>query len=129
LKLVTPNCAEAEILCDRPVDASKPNQVMDAAKCLVGQGVRFAVITLAQFGVCYATSEVHGQVPAIHTEIVDPTGGGDALTGAVLFGLLNEIPFDDAIRLGVSAAALTLRYPGAVIPDLSLERLYDQLVI
>jgi pseudouridine kinase len=129
LWMVTPNCHEAEILCDRTVEASDTEQVMDAAKCLVGQGVNFVILTLAQFGVCYATSETHGQIPAILTDIVDPTGGGDALTGAVIFALLNEIPFDDAIRLGVSAAALTLRYPGAVDPNLSLERLYDQLVI
>lgn len=129
LWMITPNCAEAGILCDRIVEAADPEQVMDAAKCLVGQGVNFVIITLAQLGVCYATSEVHGQVPAILTEIVDPTGGGDALTSAVIFALLNEIPFDDAIRLGVSAATLTLRYPGAVDPKLTLERLYDQLVI
>jgi len=31
--------------------------------------------------------------------------------------------------LGLSAASLTLRHRGAVLPDLSLEKLYDQLVI
>jgi len=49
------------------------------------------------------------------------------MTAAVLFGLLNEIDLDDTIRLGVSAASLTLRNPGSVYPDLSLEDLYDQL--
>ena len=83
---------------------------------------------VSQAGV-YATSQTSGNLPAIRTEIVDPTGGGDALTAAVLFGLLNDIPLDDAVRLGVSAATLTLRYPGAVVPDLTLEKLYDQLVI
>ena len=57
----------------------------------------------------------------------DPTGAGDALTAAVLFGLLNDMPIDDAVRLGVAAASLTLTYRGSVIPDLSLEKLYDQL--
>ena len=33
------------------------------------------------------------------------------------------------MRLGVSAASLTLRYRGAVVPDLSLEKLYDRLVV
>ena len=66
---------------------------------------------------------------AIRTEIVDPTGAGDALTAAVIFSMLNQIPLDDAVRLGVSAASLTLRHRGAVVPDLSLEKLYDQLVI
>ena len=129
LNMITPNGAEANILCGRTIDCSKRRQALEAAKCLVSQGVDIAIITRARFGVCYATSETSGQVPAIQTEIVDPTGGGDALTAAVIFALLNEIPLDDAIRLGVSAAALTLRHSGSVVPDLTLEKLYDQLVI
>ncbi len=129
LHLITPNHTEAGVLCERTIEASKRRQAIDAAKYLVGQGVITAIITLAQFGVCYATSETAGYIPAMRTEIVDPTGVGDALTAAVIFGLLNDIPLDDALRLGVSAAMLTLRHPGAVVPDLSLEKLYDQLVI
>jgi pseudouridine kinase len=129
LNLITPNCYEAGVLCDKQVDPSNQEEALGIAKCLVGKGTDIVVITLAQFGVCYATSETSGQVPAILTEIVDPTGGGDAFSAALIFGLLNEIPLDDAIRLGVSAATLTLRYPGAVLPDLTLEKLYGQLVI
>jgi len=51
------------------------------------------------------------------------------MTAAVLFALLNDIELDDAIRLGVSAASLTLRHPGSVFPDLTLEALYDQLLV
>ncbi len=129
LFMITPNNAEASVLCDRQVEASKRRQATEAARHLVSQGVRVAVISRAQFGVCYATSNTAGYIPAIRTEIVDPTGAGDALTAAVIFGLLNEIPLDDALRLGVSAASLTLRHAGAVLPDLSIEKLYDQLVI
>ena len=127
--LITPNINEAAYFCDCTFDPSDPQQALEAAKHLVYQGVRIAIVTLAEFGVCYATSETSGYIPAIHTEIVDPTGGGDALTAAVIFALLNDIPLDDAVRLGVSAASLTLRHRGAVLPDLSLEKLYDQLVI
>jgi pseudouridine kinase len=129
LHLITPNINEAAFYCDCTYDPSDPEQALDAAKHLVSQGVQIAIVTLAEFGVCYATSETSGFIPAIRTEIVDPTGGGDALTAAVIFALLNEIPLDDAMRLGISAASLTLRHRGAVLPDLSLEKLYDQLVI
>jgi sugar/nucleoside kinase (ribokinase family) len=37
------------------------------------------------------------------------------------------MPIDDAVKLGVAAASLTLNYRGAVVPSLSLEKLYDQL--
>jgi len=129
LAMITPNHVEAGILFGEQIDAQNISQIHDAAKWMVSQGVTIAIITLAQFGVFYATSETSGQVPAIRTEIVDPTGGGDALSAAVIYAILNQIPLDDALRLGVSAATLTLRYQGAVVPDLSLEKLYNQLVI
>ena len=129
LRLITPNSAEAGVLCCSTVDARRPQQVLEAAKSLVGLGVEVVIITLAEFGVTYATSQTSGQIPAIRTEILDPTGAGDALTAAVIFALLNDIPLDDAVRLGVSAASLVLRYPGTVVPDLSLQKLYDRLVI
>jgi pseudouridine kinase len=129
MNLIVPNCNEAGVLCDQTIDASKRRQTLEAAKCLVNQGVELAIITLAQYGVCYATSQTSGRVPAIRTEIIDPTGGGDALTAAVIFALLNDIPLDDAVRLGVSAATYTLCYSGAVVPDLTLEKLYDRLII
>ena len=102
---------------------------LEVARQMINQKAEVAIITLADNGVCYASSEVNGHVPAIQTKVLDPTGAGDALTSAVIFGLMNDIPIDDAVRLGVSAASLVLRHPGTVLPDLSLERLYDQLVI
>jgi pseudouridine kinase len=83
---------------------------------------------MAEFGVSYATSETSGHIPAVRTQIIDPTGGGDALSATVIYALLNGIPLDEAIRLGVSAASLTLRHRGAVLPDLSLELLYEHLL-
>lgn len=129
LYFVAPNRGEASVLCDREFENSHPEEALDVAKCLVGFGVEIALITLAEFGVVYATSETSGHVPAMRTTIVDPTGAGDALNATVIHSLLNNLSLDDAIRLGVTAASLTLRYPGTVIEDLSLEMLYDQLVI
>ena len=129
LYLVTPNCKEASVLTGLSFEAAERDAALEAARELVNQGVRIALVALAEFGVVYATSETTGYIPAIRTAISDPTGAGDAMSAAVLFALLNDIELDDAIRLGVSAASLTLRHPGTVYPDLSLEALYDQLLV
>jgi len=129
LHILTPNSAEAAILTDQAFNTTRRREALQAAKHLVSQGVDIVMIAMAAFGVCYATSETSGYIPAIRTEIVDPTGAGDAMTATVLFALLNNIEIDDAMRLGVSAASLTLRHRGAVVPDLSLEELYNELVI
>ncbi len=127
--LMIPNNAEAAVLSERTSPVNGRRQALEVAKYLVSQGVDIVIITMAEQGLCYATSESSGYIPAIKTSILDPTGAGDALTATVIFALLNDIPLDDAVRLGVSAASLTLRFRGAVVPDLSLEKLYDQLVI
>lgn len=163
LWLITPNAAEAEVLCPHPIphadrdpprdplqdakrdaqrdaptgvpsgmrsamrSATQRDRALDAARHLVAEGVDIALVTMAEFGVGYASAETSGHVPAVQTTVLDPTGAGDAQTAAVIFGLLNGIPLDESVRLGVSAAALTLRTPGSVVADLSLERLYDEL--
>ena len=125
LHLITPNAAEAEALCDLP--AQKRDEAELAAKALVKEGVDIAVVTLAEMGLCYATTEGSGHIPALKTDVVDFTGGSDALTATLVFGLLNEFPIDEAVRLGVSAAALTLQCRDTVCPDISLELIYDRL--
>ena len=129
IHLISPNEVEASALTEHAIDPSQQDQSLSAAKFLVSLGVEIAVISLGEFGLCYATSEINGHIPAIRTEVEDPTGAGDALVATLIYSLLNDILLDEAMRLGVTAASMTLRYPGAVVPDLSLQKIYDQLVI
>jgi pseudouridine kinase len=125
--MVTPNVAEAEVLVDYSI--TDEDEAVAAARRLVAAGVEIAIITLAEEGVVYATADASGHVPAVATNIIDTTGASDALTATVVFGLLNEIPIDESVRLGASAAALTLACSDTVCVDLSLEQLYDHLLI
>jgi pseudouridine kinase len=127
LWLITPNESEAAALCPHPVPHANIQQALAAARHLVSHGVEIAIIAMAEFGVGYATANQSGHVPALRTEIVDPTGAGDAMTAAVLFALLHGIPLDEAVRLGVAAAFHTLRQRGSVAPSLSPEMLYEHL--
>lgn len=127
LYLVTPNEREAEALTGLPVRS--PAEATVAAKELIRLGVDIAIITLAREGVVYATAEEHGHIPALANAMVDATGAGEALAAAVLFGLMSDLPVDESVRLGASAAALTVASPDTVRRDLSLESLYAQLLI
>jgi pseudouridine kinase len=128
LHLVTPSVGEAEVLLEREIPRDDPSAAVLAARDLVGRGVKVAIISLSEFGVAYASRDQRGYVPALRTVIVDPTGAGDALTAAVLFALQNDIPLDEAVKLGITAASLTLRSKKTVVPDLTLERLYEEMM-
>ncbi len=127
LYMITPNALEAEALCEQPV--RNRDEAIVAAKKLVALGVEIAIITLADQGLVYATPDESGHIPAIKSEVIDLTGAGDALTAAVIFGLLNDFSVNEAVQLGVSAAALTLQCRETVCTDLSLEILYDKLIV
>lgn len=129
LHLIVPNAAETTALCGLDNPARDRESALEAARKLVMIGAYIAVVTLGDQGLAYADGSGGGFIRAIHTHVVDATGAGDALTGAVIFGLLNDVPLDEAMRLGVTAAALTLQSPETVLPNLSQELLYDELVI
>jgi pseudouridine kinase len=129
LHMVSPNANEAAVLCNTPQLPATSEAAIETAQCLVSQGVKIAIVTMAEQGLAFADGSSAGHVAALSTTVVDKTGAGDALTAAVIFGLLNKMPLDEAVRLGVSAAALTLRTRETVVPDLSLDRLYDELIV
>lgn len=129
LYMITANSAEASLLCQNELTVTDQDTALTAARRLVNQGVELAIITLAEFGVVYATSETSGHIPAMSTHVLDPTGAGDALVATVIFGLMNDISIDESVRLGVTAASLVLRHRGTIFPGLSLEKLYDELVV
>ena len=58
-----------------------------------------------------------GSAGAVLADAVVGAGGVDKIVRCT--------DLDDALHLGVSAAAMALRYQGAAIPDLSLDRLYE----
>ena len=129
IKLIAPNNLEASLLTGQNFEAGDRAAALETARALVNLGVEIVFITLAEHGLCYATSETSGHIPAIRTRVGDPTGAGDALVAAVIYALMNNIDIDDAARLGISAATLALKYPGTVYPDLSLEKLYNELAV
>jgi pseudouridine kinase len=125
LRMVTPNAAEAAVLSGQKITSRQ--SALQAANKLVKFGVEVAVITLAERGVVYATDDTSGHIPALTTTVVNLTGAADALTGTVIFGILNDIPIDEAVRLGATAAALTLQSEESVLKHLTLDGLYDHL--
>jgi pseudouridine kinase len=129
LYFIVPNAAETKALCGLPSPASDHDTAIQAARGLVALGTAIAVVTMGDQGLAYADSKGAGFIRAQNTTVVDSTGAGDALTGAVIFALLNDVELDEAMRLGVTAAALTLQSRETVLPDLNQELLYGALVV
>jgi pseudouridine kinase len=129
LHLVVPNEAEAVVIVGEEFAGHDQDAALELADRLVKMGVRHAVVTMSDFGLAYATDDETGFIPASYREMVDSTGTGDALSAAVMFGMLEGLPAIEAMRLGAAAASLTLQTTETVVNDLSLDMLYDHLIV
>jgi len=129
LHLVAPNEIEAAALCGVEFVGFDPEGSIQVARQLVSSGVQNAVVTLSDFGLAYANPMESGYIPPRYNQMVDSTGTGDAITAAIIYAFLNGLDTLEAMRLGAAAAGLTLQTEETVVPDLSLDMLYDHLTV
>lgn len=130
LALAVPSEGEAAKLCDRQFEGYSVETSTKMAHQLNQLGVRIAVVTLSDFGFVYASERESGHFPAKNHTIVDSTGGtGDAIAAAIMFGFLEKMPLTECMRLGAAAAGLTLQSAESVVPNLTLDLLYDYLYV
>lgn len=125
--MIAPNITETVVLCGLTVSGHDHDMAINVAKQMNSLGVKIAIVTMGEHGVVYADGASGGHIEAYKMNIVDSTGAGDALSAAVIFGLVNDLPLDEAMRLGVTAASLTLQSRESVNPNLSADALYEHL--
>ena len=107
LAVLTPNASEAAELtgCDDPADAAAQLVAHTGAAVLITLGADGALLL-----------EPGGEpvrLPASRVEVVDTTGAGDTVNGALAAELARGVPLEDAARFALRAAALSTTRPGA----------------
>jgi len=121
VEAILPNRDEAETLSGVAITA--PADCAEACARIHARGVRQVYVTLGEQGVYASLTEGDALIPALPVSVVDATGAGDALAAGLLYGIASgEAPLD-ACRLGIAAAAITLRTASSVAPDLNSEHL------
>ncbi|MEU8634114.1 PfkB family carbohydrate kinase [Amycolatopsis sp. NPDC048633] len=101
---------EAELLTGQPVDdvASAARAAADLRR----RGPSVVVLEVAGQGNLFAGRAESWFVPHVETEVVDPTGAGDALVAALTAALTRRRPLETAACLAVAAAAATTEHAG-----------------
>lgn len=129
LFLAVPDEVQAMALCGSEEIDEDSDGWRQLAMNLVDRGVNVAVVTINDFGFVYATEGENGTVPTLGGDAIDTTGAGDAIAAAVMIGLLEDMPIVECMRLGAAAGGLTMQTTETVVPDLSLDMLYDHLLV
>lgn len=114
--VVRADAHEAELLTGiRPED---PDRALTAAHRLLEAGVEVAAIGVAGTGDLVAWDDGHHLFPFSQTDVVDPTGAGDAFLAGLITGLRAGSPPQQAGELAAACAASTVQRAGGR-PDLS----------
>jgi ribokinase len=103
--ILTPNADEARGLAGEA-------DVEAAARALAARTRAPVLVTLGADGALLVGREID-RIPALHVDVVDTTGAGDAVNGALAAELAAGRPLRDAARFAIAAAALSTRTPGA----------------
>ena len=104
--VLTPNADEARVLAGE-------TGVEPAARALAGRTRAPVLVTLGADGALLLDGDHVERLPAPRVDVVDTTGAGDAVNGALAAELAAGRPLREAVRFALTAAALSTRAAGA----------------
>jgi ribokinase len=104
--VVTPNADEARELTGE-------EDVEPAARMLAARTSAPVLVTLGAEGALLLDCGEARRLPAPAVDVVDTTGAGDTVNGALAAELAAARPLEDAVRYALAAAALSTRAAGA----------------
>ncbi|KFI12781.1 ribokinase [Vibrio coralliilyticus] len=111
IDVITPNETEAEVLTGVTVTDNESAQ--EAANALHRKGIEIVLITLGAKGVWLSQNGRGELILGFRVEATDTTAAGDTFNGALVTGLLEDLPLESAIKFAHAAAAISVTRFGA----------------
>jgi len=111
--MIKPNLEEAERFFGREFESK--GDVARAALEFASMGIELVVISLGKRGAIACHNGVIFDLTAPEVKSVSTIGSGDSMIAGILCGLTNEVPMEEALRLGVAAGAATAMSSGSDI--------------
>lgn len=108
---IVPNEWEAQFLTGIKWKGNQEIQKM--AKRLLDMGVKNVVITLGPKGLFFKNKSKEFWMKAFRVKVVDTTAAGDAFLGALAYGLAENKPIQEVLRIANGAGALATTKLGA----------------
>lgn len=106
-----PNETELELLSGMEVKTT--DDVLAAAKVLMGKGVKKLVVTLGSKGSMYIDKDETREVNAYKVDAVDTTAAGDSFIGGLTTALAKGAAFTEAMEFATKVGAITVTRRGA----------------
>ena len=111
IDIITPNETEAEILTG--IRVSDEQSAVEAAQVFHKKGIDCVMITLGEKGVFVSQNGETRIINGFRVKAVDTTAAGDTFNGGFVTALLEGQSFENAVRFGQAAAAISVTRKGA----------------
>lgn len=109
--VITPNETEAEVLTG--ITVTDDESAQEAANALHRKGIEIVLITLGAKGVWLSENGRGELISGFKVDATDTTAAGDTFNGALVTGLLEDLPLKSAIKFAHAAAAISVTRFGA----------------
>ncbi|MDO5641390.1 MAG: ribokinase [Paracoccus sp. (in: a-proteobacteria)] len=123
LSYFCPNETELATLTGMPTRTE--DQIIAAARHLIGQGIGQVVVTLGARGARLVTADKVDEIAPVRVTPVDTTGAGDAFIGSFAHFLGTGMPAAQALRQAARYAASSITRKGTQASYLSAEEFAD----
>ncbi len=120
-----PNRLEAEALSG--VAITDKTSLHVAAEALLATGLRRAFVSLGSAGVLCADHDQLVRLPLLPCEVVDTTGGGDAMMAGLVWAYLRGLDLRESGMAGLAASAIAVESAQTVSPTMSEEALLERM--
>ena len=120
-----PNQLEAETLSG--VAISDEASLGEAAAALLATGLERAFVSLGSKGVLCAEKDQLVRLPLLPCEVVNTTGGGDAMMAGLVWAYLQGFDLRESGLAGLAASAIAVESPETVSPAMSVAALEERM--
>ncbi len=113
-----PNLTEGQHLTGE----TEPEAVV---RSLLAQGVQRVYLSLGPQGILAGEGDVRVQLPCYPTNLVNTTGGGDAVMAALIWAYLHDLDLAQSTKAALMAGRITVEHQGTNSPELTSRRLME----
>jgi 1-phosphofructokinase len=124
--MIKPNRAELEFIAGKPLH--RLEEIKAAAVALVRKGIGIVAVSLAELGALIANGAQACYAPALKLEVKSTVGAGDSMLAGMIFGIMNNKPLDEILKLGMASASSSVIHDGTHLTDIaSMQSFYSDV--
>lgn len=122
LYCIKPNKTELESLSGMII--KNDHDIEDACQSLIDKGLKKIYVSLSKDGLLYMDKDrCIKKNLFVEKNMVNASGAGDCMMGAILYGEVNDMNVEDIMDLGMAAGIANVRHEKTIRKDLSVELL------